>query len=203
VIVRSWKYEIATAVGELGYLDVVCINAGVASMGSLLELDADAWDDVISVNLTGPFNTVQAAVPHVVSGGRGGSIIFTSSVMGLDVAPQLGHYVASKHGLLGLMKTLAVELGSKFIRVNAVLPTNVDTKMLQNDTVRKVFMPHLDNPARADAESDNSVYRTVNAIPIPWVDPIDVSNAVLFLASEEARFVTGIAMPVDAGFLIV
>ena len=139
----------------------------------------------------------------MIEGGRGGSIIFTSSVMGLDVGPQLGHYSASKHGVLGLMKSLAVELGPKFIRVNAVLPCNVDTNMLQNETVMKAFMPHLDNPTRSDAESDQSVYRSVNAIPVPWIDPVDVSNAVLFLASDEARFVTGIAMPVDAGFLLV
>jgi len=100
------------------------------------------------------------------------------------------------------MKTLALELGPQNVRVNAVCPTNVDTPMLVNDRLMKLFMPHLERPTRADAEAEDSNYRAANAIPIPWVDPVDISNAVLFLASDEARYITGIAMPVDAGFLV-
>jgi NAD(P)-dependent dehydrogenase (short-subunit alcohol dehydrogenase family) len=100
------------------------------------------------------------------------------------------------------MKTLALELGPQYIRVNAVCPGNVDTEMIQNSTIMKLFMPHLESPTRADAELPDSNYRATNAIPVPWVDPIDISNAVLYLASDEARYVTGIAMPVDAGFLL-
>jgi NAD(P)-dependent dehydrogenase (short-subunit alcohol dehydrogenase family) len=100
------------------------------------------------------------------------------------------------------MKTLALELGPQNVRVNALCPTNDDTPMLVNDKLMKLFMPHLESPTRADAEAEGSNYRAVNAIPVPWVDPIDISNALLFLASDEARYITGIAMPVDAGFLL-
>ncbi len=100
------------------------------------------------------------------------------------------------------MKTLALELGPQFIRVNAILPTNVDTEMIQNETILKLFMPHLENPTRADAELPGSNYALANILPIPWVDPVDISNALVFLASDDARFITGVSLPVDAGFLL-
>lgn len=193
---------VTEGVGELGRLDIVCANAGMASTSPVLDLKPQAWHDVIDVILTGSFNTAQAAIPHILNGGRGGSVIFTSSAMGLGAVPNLGHYTAAKHGLVGLMKTLAIELGPHYIRVNAICPTNVDTQMIQNPTIMKLFMPHLDSPTRADAEAPDSNYRAANAIPIPWVDPVDISNAVLFLASDEGRYITGVPLPVDAGFLL-
>jgi SDR family mycofactocin-dependent oxidoreductase len=193
---------IAEGVRELGRLDIVSVNAAIASVNPVLELSNAEWHDVIDVNLTGAWNTAVESIPHILAGGRGGSVIFTSSAAGIGVVANLGHYNASKHGTIGLMKTLALELGPQNVRVNAICPTNVDTPMLVNDKLMKLFMPHLESPTREDAEAEGSNYRAVNAIPIPWVDPIDISNAVLFLASDEARYITGIAMPVDAGFLL-
>jgi SDR family mycofactocin-dependent oxidoreductase len=193
---------IAEGVQELGRLDIVSANAGIASVNPVLEVSNAEWHDVIDVNLTGAWHTAVEAIPHILAGGRGGSFVFTSSAAGVDVVPNLGHYNASKHGIIGLMKTLAVELGPQNVRVNAIAPTNVDTPMLVNDKLMKLFMPHLESPTRADAEAEGSNYRAVNAIPIPWVDPIDISNALLFLASDEARYITGIVLPVDAGFLV-
>ncbi|QTJ66728.1 mycofactocin-coupled SDR family oxidoreductase [Rhodococcus sp. ZPP] len=193
---------VAEGVAELGRLDIVSANAGIASTGPIIGLPEQTWQDVIDIDLTGVFHTVNAAVPHIVAGGRGGSIVLTSSAAGAAGVQNLGHYVAAKHGVLGLMKSLALELGPQFIRVNSVLPTNVDTPMIQNETVMKLFMPHLEHPSRVDAEKPDSNYRAANVLPIPWVDPVDISNAVLYLASDESRYVTGIALPVDAGFLI-
>ena len=193
---------VSAGVDELGGLDIICANAGMASTSQVLDLTPQNWQHGIDVILTGSFNTAHVAIPHIIAGGKGGSVIFTSSAMGLAAVQNLGHYTAAKHGIIGLMKTLALELGPQYIRVNAVCPTNVDTDMIQNSTIMKLFMPHLENPTRADAELPDSNYRLVNAIPIPWVDPVDISNAVLYLASDEARYVTGVAMPVDAGFLL-
>ena len=183
-------------VAELGRLDIVVSNAGVLSIGPLLELSEKQWTDVVDVNLTGAFHTIKAAVPHVVAGGRGGSVIITSSGLALTAAPNVGHYIATKTGLIGLMRALALELASKHIRVNSIHPTTVDTPMIHHDANYRLFRPDLVEPVRADAEA---AYESINALPIPWVEPIDVSNVVLFLASDEARYLTGMTMPVDAG----
>ncbi|WP_009478499.1 mycofactocin-coupled SDR family oxidoreductase [Rhodococcus sp. JVH1] len=190
------------AVDELGRLDIVSINAGIASIHPTLAMPEQSWHDVIDINLTGAYNTAAVTIPHIIAGGRGGSVVFTSSALGVTAVQNLAHYAAAKHGMLGLMKTLALELGQHLIRVNAILPTNVDTEMIQNETVRKLFMPHLDKPTRADAEKPDSSYVAANILPIPWVSPVDISNALLFLASDEARYITGISLPVDAGFLL-
>lgn len=199
---QALSAAIAEGVAELGRLDIVSINAGIASVNQVLDLSDAEWNDVINVNLTGAWHTAVESIPHILQGGRGGSVVFTSSAAGIKAVPNLGHYNTAKHGIIGLMKTLALELGPQGVRVNAVCPTNVDTPMLVNDRLMKLFMPHLEHPTRADAEAEGSNYRAANAIPIPWVEPADISNAVLFLASDEARYVTGIAMPVDAGFLL-
>ncbi|KAF0960874.1 MULTISPECIES: mycofactocin-coupled SDR family oxidoreductase [unclassified Rhodococcus (in: high G+C Gram-positive bacteria)] len=193
---------VAAGVGELGRLDIVSVNAGIASTSQVLDLGEQTWQDVIDVNLTGAWHTATATIPHIIAGGRGGSITFTSSAMGLTAVQNLGHYTSAKHGVLGLMKTLALELGPQFIRANAILPTNVDTEMIQNETIMKLFMPHLEHPTRKDAEQPDSNYTRANILPIPWVEPIDLSNALVFLASDDARYITGVALPVDAGFLL-
>ncbi|SED06103.1 mycofactocin-coupled SDR family oxidoreductase [Rhodococcus koreensis] len=193
---------VSAGVSELGRLDIVSVNAGIASTSQVLDLSEQTWQDVIDVNLTGAWHTAMATAPHIIAGGRGGSITFTSSAMGVTAVQNLGHYTSAKHGVLGLMKTLALELGPQFIRVNAILPTNVDTDMIQNETILKLFMPHLENPTRADAELPDSNYALANILPIPWVDPVDISNALVFLSSDDARFITGVSLPVDAGFLL-
>jgi SDR family mycofactocin-dependent oxidoreductase len=187
------------AVAEFGRLDIVCANAGIYSQGLLGELAEQTWRDMIDVNLTGVWNTCRASIPHLVRGGRGGSIIVTSSAVGLKPSANIGHYVAAKHGVIGLMRTLALELAPHFIRVNSVHPTGVDTPMIQNEALYELMAPDVAHPTRDDIAP---VLQSLNALPVPWVEPRDVSNAVLFLASDEARFITGVTFPVDAGMSI-
>ena len=187
---------VSSGVADLGHLDIVCANAAITSAAPVMEMSEQRWRDVVDVNLTGVFNTVQAAVPHVIAGGAGGSVIIVNSAAGLRPYRNLAHYSSSKHGLVGLMKTLALELGENWIRVNSVHPTGVDTAMLLNDAARRLYRPDLENPTVDDVRQ---VFTGVHALPIPWVESVDVSNAVVFLASDEARYITGVCLPVDAG----
>jgi SDR family mycofactocin-dependent oxidoreductase len=193
---------VAKAVSELGGLDIVSVNAGVCSYGQVLDLTVEEWKELIDVNLTGSFNTAKATIPHILSQGRGGSVIFTASTCGLEVVPGIAHYNASKYGVVGLMKTLALELGEQRVRVNAVCPTNVATPMFQNDSTWKLFFPDVANPSQADAEAPDSAARQMHVIPIPWVEPDDITSALLYLASDDARYVTGTTMVIDAGRLL-
>jgi (+)-trans-carveol dehydrogenase len=183
-------------VAQLGRLDIVLANAGVFEISPALELTDDAWREMIDINLTGVWNTCKVALPHLVDGGRGGAIVITSSVAGLKGVPNTVHYTATKHGVVGIMRTLAQEFAPQSIRVNSVHPTSVDTVMIQNEKTWGLFQPDNPNPTR---ESAAPIFESINALPVPWVEPIDISNAVLFLASEEARYITGVALPVDAG----
>lgn len=158
-----------------------------------------AWNDLLDINLTGVWHTVKAAVPHLVASGRGGSIIITSSSIGLRGARNVAPYVASKHAVVGLMRTLALELGPHMIRVNTVHPTQVDTDMITNEVNLRLFVPNAENPTREDFAA---VSQGLNSLPVPWIDPVDVSNALVFLASDEARYITGATLPVDAGSLL-
>jgi len=189
-------------VASLGRLDVIVANAGIFSLGAVLDLPERAWQDMIDVNLTGAWHTLKAAVPHIRAGGRGGSVIMISSGAALMPPPGIGHYNAAKAGVVALAKTLAQELGPEFIRVNCIGPGNVDTPMIDNDVTRRLFLPHLEQPTREDAEKPDSAYVAVNALPVPWVTPADISNAVAFLASDASRYVTGVVVPVDAGYLV-
>ena len=193
------KGALDEGVAQLGRLDIVSANAGIFSMGTAADLPEQAWQDMIDVNLTGVWHAAKAAIPHLIEGGRGGSIILTSSAAGLEGMENIGHYVAAKHGVVGLMRTLALELAPHSIRVNSVHPTTVNTDMIQNEATYRLFRPDLDHPTRADFEPAS---QQMNALPIPWVDPVDISNAVLFLASDEGRYVTGVTLPVDAGTVI-
>jgi (+)-trans-carveol dehydrogenase len=186
-----------SGVEQLGRLDVIVANAGIGTMtGKLHKTDEKLWQEMIDVNLSGVWKTVKAGVPHVLRGDRGGSIILTSSVAGNKAYLHTGHYTAAKHGVIGLMRSFAVELGAKMIRVNAVLPTHVNTPLLMNEGTFHAFRPELENPGPDDLAP---VCQTFHMLPIPWVAPEDISNAVLFLASDEARYITGVALPVDAG----
>src|ERR1700712_3311142 len=138
-------------VEQLGRLDVIVANAGVGSKGVKLHKMAEAtWQETIDVNLSGVWKTVKAGVPHLVAGGRGGSVIITSSVGGMKAYPQVGHYITAKHGVVGLMRTFAVELGQHSIRVNTVHPTHVCSPLLMNDATYRLFRPDLDNPGPDD-----------------------------------------------------
>jgi len=189
-------------VQRLGRLDIIVANAGIFSMGAVLDLDERTWQDMIDVNLTGTWHTLKAAVPHIRAGGRGGSVIITSSGAALMPPPGIGHYNASKAGVVALARTLAQEVGLELIRVNCVNPGNVDTPMIDNEVTRRLFLPHLDHPTREDAEKPDSTYVAVNVLPVPWVSPGDVSNVVTFLASDASEHLTGLVIPVDAGYLI-
>ena len=192
------KGALDAGVAELGRLDIVCANAGIFSF-STEELSEELWRDMIDVNLTGVWHTTKAAVPHLVEGGRGGSMILTSSTAGLKGFPNFAHYVSAKHGVVGLMRTLALELAPHMIRVNSVHPTSVNTDMIQNSATYRLFAPDMENPTRDDVAP---IFGEMNALPINWVEPRDISNAVLFLASDEARYITGVTLPVDAGFMV-
>lgn len=185
------------AVAVLGRLDIVSANAGIAGpFAPADDLTGDDWKTTVDINLNGVYNTARAAIPHIKAGGRGGSIILTSSTAGLKAYMNASNYVAAKHGVRGLMKALALELAPLYIRVNSVHPTQVDTPMIQNQSMWDLFRPDMENPTKSDFEVASL---STNAMPVPWVESADVSNVVLFLASDDARFVTGAAIPVDAG----
>jgi SDR family mycofactocin-dependent oxidoreductase len=185
---------------EFGRLDIVVANAGVqGNPAPIVQTSAEEWGAVIASNLTGVFNTARAAAPHIIAGGRGGSIILTSSSIALRAQPGLGPYGSSKTGIIGLMRALALELGEHSIRVNSIHPTTVRTPMLINDINFRLFRPDLEQPTLEDVEP---VYRTLNVLPVPWVEPEDIANAAVFLASEEGRYITGVALPVDAGYTL-
>jgi (+)-trans-carveol dehydrogenase len=188
---------VARGVAELGRLDIVVANAGISGMHTLADAADEEWSNVIAINLTGVWNTLKAAVPAILTGERGGSIILTGSFASSHGLPNLAPYTAAKHGVVGLMRSLASELGPRYVRVNVVSPGNVGTKMLLNEEIYKVFRPDLDEPSFADVQD---IFVGLPAIPIPYVEPIDVSNAVVFLASDEARYITGIDLPVGAGW---
>jgi (+)-trans-carveol dehydrogenase len=194
------KEALDDGVAQLGRLDIVSANAGISSYGRAEELPEQTWQDMIDVNLTGEWHAAKAAIPHLRAGGRGGSIILTSSTAGLKPLPNLAHYVAAKHGVVGLMRTLALELAPDFIRVNSIHPTSVNTDMIQNAPTYALFAPDLPADERT-REALIPRFQATNALPIPWVEPADISNAVLWLASDESRYVTGITLPVDAGYL--
>jgi (+)-trans-carveol dehydrogenase len=191
------KAAVDTGVEQLGKLDIIVANAGIGNGGRTLDKTSETdWTAMIDINLGGVWKTVKAGVPHILAGGNGGSIILTSSVGGLKAYPHTGHYVAAKHGVVGLMRTFAVELGAQNIRVNSVHPTNVNTPLFMNEGTMKLFRPDLENPGPEDMKV---VGQLMHTLPIGWVEPEDIANAVLFLASDEARYITGVTLPVDGG----
>jgi (+)-trans-carveol dehydrogenase len=193
------KKAVEDGVAQLGRLDIVSANAGIVSFGALADLDEQTWQDMIDTNLTGVWHAAKAAIPQLIAGGRGGSIILTSSAAGLIAYPGAGHYVSAKHGVVGLMRTLALELAPHMIRVNSLHPTQVDTDMIMDEPTWRLFSPDIEHPT---IEDFGPVSQELNALPIPWVEPVDISNALLFLASDEARYITGVTLPVDAGAVI-
>jgi NAD(P)-dependent dehydrogenase (short-subunit alcohol dehydrogenase family) len=166
-------------------------NAGIAPMS--LDEKHEVWQDVIDVNLTGVFNTVETAVPSMIKRGVGGAIVLTSSTAGLNGigGPTRGGlaYTAAKHGVVGLMRSYANNLAKYNIRVNTVHPTGVNTPMVVNEAMQEFL-------ARDPSLSSS----TANALPVAMVESLDVSNAIVWLISDDARYVTGVALPVDAGF---
>ncbi|GAA3204594.1 mycofactocin-coupled SDR family oxidoreductase [Actinocorallia longicatena] len=194
------KAVVDEGVEQFGRLDIIAANAGIGSEGNSLDkLGEKAWRDMIDINMTGVWLSAKAGIPHIIAGGRGGSIVLTSSVGGLKAYPNVGHYVTAKHGVVGIMRTLAVELGQHNIRVNSVHPTQVNTPMVMNEQTFKMFRPDLENPTKDDFAMASQF---IHVLQTPWVEPEDISNAVLFLSSDEGRYITGVALPIDAGALL-
>jgi len=189
----SLSDAVQAGVDELGRLDIVVANAGIAPMQS----GDDGWRDVIDVNLTGVYNTIKAAIPTLVKQGAGGSIVLISSAAGLAGvgSPDAGSvgYAAAKHGVVGLMRVYANLLAKQNIRVNSIHPTGVETPMIDNDFTRGWL-------AKMATESD-SPGSMGNALPVEVLQPEDIANAVAWLVSDQARYITGVTLPVDAGFL--
>jgi (+)-trans-carveol dehydrogenase len=196
---------VRSGMSAFGRLDIVVANAGLSTLAPTLELTEDQWQTVIDINLTGVWRTCRAAVPAMVEAGNGGSIVITSSVAGNRAYPNLGHYVASKHGVIGLMKTLALELAPHGIRVNTVNPSNVDTPLIVNEYMVKRFAPGgetAEGNGDAAMAKFHEILQTMHLLPVPMLDPRDIANGVLYLVSDEARYVTGICLPIDAGNLV-
>ncbi|QNG20148.1 mycofactocin-coupled SDR family oxidoreductase [Rhodococcus triatomae] len=192
---EALRTAVTRSAHSLGGLDIVCATAGISSSGPALDLDETTWQTMLDVNLTGVWHTCTATAPHLIDRG-GGSMILTSSIAGLRGLVGVAHYTAAKHGVVGLMRALAKELAPHRVRVNTVHPTNVNTTVIQNDSVRRVFRPDRENPTIEEfAEAATSM----NMLQVPWIEPEDVANASLFLASDEARYITSVALPVDAG----
>ncbi|MFE4498597.1 mycofactocin-coupled SDR family oxidoreductase [Rhodococcus sp. NPDC056743] len=192
---EALRSAVDSAVGSLGGLDIVCATAGITSSDGALTMSEDRWQTMLDVNLTGVWHTTSVAAPHLIERG-GGSMTLTSSIAGLRGLVGVAHYTAAKHGVVGLMRSLAKELAPYNVRVNTVHPTNVDTPMIQNPAVSSKFRPDLENPTR---EEFAEAAMTMNMLAIPWIEPVDVANAALFLSSDEARYITSVALPVDAG----
>jgi len=188
----------AAGIAEFGHIDIVLANAGIATMGTdLTDDEAEAaWDAVLDVNLKGVWNTVRACAPPMIERAQGGAIVLTSStagLKGLSSPGSFGHegYGAAKHGVVGLMRQFAVELSTAQIRVNTVHPTGVDTMMVNNPAMEKFLGAFPD-----------AVSSITNLLPVELLQPRDVSDAVLFLVSDLARYITGVTLPVDAGFTV-
>lgn len=177
---------VTAGVERFGRLDAVVANAGTIRHGGAIEMSEEDWRFVVDVNLTGAWLTCKAAVPHLQAGGRGGSVVINCSVRGLRAGARAIGYMASKHGVVGLMRALALELGADNIRVNSVHPGFVDTPLLRAQL-----------PEGADLDLTAS-----NLLPVPYVEDADIAAAVAYLVSDDARYVTGVTLPVDAGMLL-
>jgi SDR family mycofactocin-dependent oxidoreductase len=188
---EQMQQAVREGVAQLGRLDIVLANAGIAPMGAE-EDPARSWQDVIDVNLTGVWNTLRAAAPVLVEQGEGGAIVLTSSTAGLKgIGGNSGGgegYTAAKHGVVGLMRTYANTLAQHRIRVNSVHPTGVNTPMVVNEFMQRWLQ---EEPSAAGAIS--------NLLPVEMIEAVDISNAILFLVSDDGRYVTGVTLPVDAG----
>jgi len=180
---------------ELGRIDFLLANAGIFSFSTVADMDDRTWQQMIDTNLTGVFHAMRAVLPAMIEQGFG-RIVATSSMAGKTGFANIGHYCAAKWGVIGLVKSVAQEVAAHGITVNAVCPTGVDTTMIQNEAAYKLFLPDVSEPSRKDAAP---AFQALNAIPIPWVEPVDISNAMAFLCSDEARYITGETIAVAAG----
>lgn len=184
-------------VAELGRLDIIVANAGVMRLGAESDDFLADWNDTIDTNLTGVFHTLRAGLPAIRAGGRGGAIVLTSSTAGLlglkSLLPGSLAYSASKRGVVALMQSAARALAPEWIRVNTVHPTGVRSGLSENDAARELMR-------QAEAGQNNTISSMQNALPVALLEPEEIANAVAFLVSDEAKYITGVQFPVDAGF---
>ncbi|WP_205876948.1 mycofactocin-coupled SDR family oxidoreductase [Mycobacterium camsae] len=193
--VTSLRAAVTQGVEALGPLDIVVANAGISGVPApAAMIEESAWQTMMDINLTGVWHTVKVALPHMTNGG--GSIILVSSMLGIRGGGYMAHYASAKHAVVGLMNSLANELAPQWIRVNSIHPGNVLTPMLDNDWFVRTLRPDLPNPTVQDA---GEIIGKFHLLPKPLIEARAVSNAVLFLASDEAQYITGAALPVDAG----
>jgi NAD(P)-dependent dehydrogenase (short-subunit alcohol dehydrogenase family) len=193
----AMRQAVAAAAGELGSVDVLVAAAGIDSWGSAWELTDDQWDAMLAVNLKGVWQSAKAVSPYMIRQQRG-AMVFIGSVLSHRANKNFAHYTAAKHGVLGLVRAFGLELADYNVRVNSVDPTVVFTDMVTSQ-------PYMDQLIGHEGATDEEVrhhYRQWNVLPTPWIEPLDVANAVLFLASDEARFITGLGLPLDAGAML-
>ena len=182
---------------RFGRLDIVLANAGIIhNYKKTWMIDDDDFRNVLDVNIVGVWHTAKAAVPHMIEQGTGGCVVLTGSGASVSGIPNLAGYVASKHAVLGLMRTMAKELGRYQIRVNAVMPGNCNTPMFDNDGIRRLYVPEAEDPS-----TDVFLQRAAAMSPMrnPYVEPNDVSDAIAYLVSPAGRWVSGVALPIDGG----
>lgn len=184
---------VSEGVAELGRLDIAVANAGVCGFAKTWELTDQQWDEMIGVDLTGVFKTLRAVTPHMIAQGSG-RIVATSSMGGRMGNPNLAHYVAAKWGVIGLVKTLALEVAAQGITVNAVCPATVDTGMVHNPALYGLFAPDISSPTKEQVEPR---YAAMSPMGVPWVAPADITDAVMFLVSDGARFISGSTLDVS------
>jgi SDR family mycofactocin-dependent oxidoreductase len=193
---RGLTSLIDEGMSAFGRLDCVAANAGIIALKAFTDTTDELWDEVIGTNLTGVFRTVRAALPAMLQGGRGGSIVITSSTAGAKGLPHTAAYSAAKHGVVGLTRVIANEYCQHWIRANALLPTSVGTDMIFNQATYTIMTGGVPD---ATQEMAAAGFASLNALPLPWIEPVDVSNALVWLCSDEARFITGATLSVDAG----
>ncbi|MFC7446539.1 mycofactocin-coupled SDR family oxidoreductase [Rhodococcus daqingensis] len=186
---------VARAEAELGRIDIAIANAGVSAGAPIQDLPSSQWAEVIGTNLTGVFHTIAAVSPGMVARGYG-RIVTIASMLGRSAAPGQAAYCASKWGVIGMTKSAALDLAGHGITVNAVAPGNISTPMVHNDALYRMVRPDLENPTRADVAP---VFASLHGQPVPFLEPFEVTRAVLFLVAEASAHITGTVMPVDAG----
>jgi NAD(P)-dependent dehydrogenase (short-subunit alcohol dehydrogenase family) len=190
-------------VEQLGRLDIVVANAGIAMYDPADTMTEQSWRDMIDTNLTGAWTVCRGSIPHLIAGGRGGTIAIISSVAAHIGMLHLSHYSAAKAGLVGLMRSLAVELAPHRIRVNTIHPTSVNTGMIINEATYELLVPGAGPAAQHGAASAPAdvieAFKGINAMPIAWAEPEDISEAIMYLVADSGRYVTGTQLSVDAG----
>ncbi len=186
---------VAQAMDQLGQVDIVVANAGICGFGLMPELSQQQWDDMVAVNLTGVFNTFRAAVPPMIER-RYGRLVAISSGAGRMGTPNLSHYAATKWGVIGFVKSVALEVAAHGITANVVCPATVDTPMVHNEALYSLFAPDIEVRTK---DAVRPRYETMNPMGVAWLDAQEISNAVLFLASDRSAFISGETIEVSAG----